>query len=151
MAVNKILKNITGYRKEQIAKYGAKISPGEVVQKLPPVDTVIRLYQTIYSDREKMSFGSYGKEHLLPATGCITEGGRERYWQVIGYTKGMENPCQANNHMLVRCINPEIIHKITQSYPVIQISYGILRIKIDGYVADDGTVCVEDKEFYKYM
>lgn len=150
MASNRVLKNIAGYRKEQIVKYGAKMSPGEVVQELPPVNAVIRLYQTIYSDRDKMSFGSYGREHLLPATGCRTEGGRERYWQVMGYTKGIENPCLANNHMLVRCINPEVVHKITQSYPVIQLSYGILRIKIDGYVKEDGTVCVEDENFLKY-
>ena len=151
MAAYRVLKNIAGYRKEQLVKYGAKKRPGEVVQELPPVNTVIRLYQTIYSDREKMSFGSYGREHLLPATGCRTESGRERYWQVIGYTKGIENPCKANNHMMVKCVNPEVVHKSIQSYPVIQISYGILRVKIDGYVKQDGSICVDDKEFYEYM
>jgi len=144
-----IRKNRVGYEKPKVVTYGELREPGCVVQALPPVNSIIRLYRTIFTIRDKVLCGSYGREHSTPAEGCLTGAGKERFWQVVGYTRGIEYPKLSNNHMLVKCINPEVMGNIQQSYSVIQISYGILRVKVDGYVDEDGCIVEVDKSFYE--
>lgn len=143
-----IMENRVGYEKEKPRTYGEKSKAYEIWQELPPVDAIIRLYEVVYTDREMVRFGSFGRKHLLPATGCIVAGGRERFWRVLGYTMGIDKPRNPRNHMLVQCVNPEIPSGIRSSYAVVHISYGNLLVKRDGEFRDGKPYVTCEDDFY---
>lgn len=150
MSRSRIRKNLAGYRRPCTAVYGELREPGCVVQPLPPVGSIVRLYETVYLDRDKLFEGIYGREHTVPAGGCRTEGGRECFWQVMGYTMGIENPKKANNHMILKCINPELRVHHTTTFSCVQISYGVLKVRVDGHVEEDGTYVCTSNALYDY-
>lgn len=114
-----------GYRKPRPVKYGEEHLAGEILAELPPIGSIIEVYEMSYKEDGE-------NKKMLPASGCGygTSGKLPKQMVVEAYTKGIENVRASNNHMILRCVYPinDGLIGSRVSYPVIQVTYGVLKI-----------------------
>lgn len=111
--------------------YGKMREKLEIIAELPPVGSIVELYETVYRERNIMRDGQLLRNYKVPVSDGISEFGNIRKFKVEKYTKGIEFPLDSSNHMILRhfnSINGEVGWKT--SVPVRQISVGAVAVKV---------------------
>lgn len=145
-------KGFAGIEKER-PTYGPMRDKLEVVQDLPPVGSLIRLFEVTYLDRTSYRMSEMGdvcnavREFWSVAEGCTTARGVHMLFEVMSYSRGIENPLDGKNLMYLKCVYPKHASKynMTTTFPTLQVAVGALRVKYykedDEGVSDEPFVC----------
>lgn len=87
--------------------YGKMREQIEIIAELPPVGSIVELYETVYRSRNLIRNGQCLRDYKIPVTDGLSEKGGVRQFKVMGYSKGENFPLDASNHMLLRYYDPQ--------------------------------------------
>lgn len=111
---------ICGY-KRACPSLGKMQTPYEQLAELPPVGSRIKLYEIEWCSREDrakkhrkkknkgMNIVIEKRSYLVPPPNCSTIDGKEKIFEVVQYTQGIDAPFLLNNHIVLRCVYPKRI------------------------------------------
>lgn len=113
------------------------------VYELPPVNSVVRMWDLVYSVHNQgeealdANDTAGSKLKLRPLEGCKSESGEIKEFLVAGYTHGVEYPLDSRNKILLECVFPKKSRGLGKtSVPTLWISTGSVRAEVVSEVYD---------------